>query len=43
MHTNKNDLIDKLSVIGIRVLVTVSLLMGLLLILFGGYSRKNVL
>ncbi|MBR4412320.1 MAG: sortase [Lachnospiraceae bacterium] len=38
MHTNKNDLIDKLSVIGIRVLVTVSLLMGLLLILFGGYS-----
>ncbi|MBR6384146.1 MAG: class B sortase [Lachnospiraceae bacterium] len=38
MHTNKNDLIDKLSVIGIRVLITVSLLMGLLLVLFGGYS-----
>ena len=38
MHTNKNDLIDKLSVIGIRILVTVSLLMGLLLIIFGGYS-----
>ena len=38
MHTNKNDLIDKLSVIGIRVLVTVSLLMGLLLVIFGGYS-----
>lgn len=38
MHTNKNDLIDKLSVIGIRVLVTVSLIMGLLLVIFGGYS-----
>ena len=38
MHTNKNDLIDKLSAIGIRVLVTVSLLLGLLLVLFGGYS-----
>ena len=38
MYTNKNDLIDKLSSIGIRVLVTVSLLLGLLLVIFSGYS-----
>ena len=38
MHTNTKDLIDKLSAIGIRVLVTISLLLGLLLVVFGGYS-----
>ncbi len=38
MHTNTKDLIDKLSAIGIRVLVTISLLLGLLLVGFGGYS-----
>ena len=37
-YTNIKDLIDKLSAIGIRVLVTVSLLLGLILIIFGGYS-----
>ena len=35
---SKKDLIDKLSAIGIRVLVTVSLLLGFLLVIFGGYS-----
>ena len=38
MDTNTKDLIDKLSAIGIRVLVTISLLLGLLLVVFGGYS-----
>ncbi|MBO4703114.1 MAG: class B sortase [Lachnospiraceae bacterium] len=35
---SKKDLIDKLSAIGIRVLVTVSLLLGFLLVIFSGYS-----
>lgn len=39
MHrTNKNELIDKLSIVGIRVLVTASLLLGLSLMLFSGYA-----
>ena len=37
-HKNKNELIDKLSIVGIRVIVSASLLLGLGLMLFSGYS-----
>ena len=37
-HKNKNELIDKLSIVGIRVIVTASLLLGFGLMLFSGYS-----
>ena len=37
-HKNKNELIDKLSIVGIRVIVTASLLLGFGLMLFSGYA-----
>ena len=37
-NTSIKDLLDKLSVIGIRILFAISLTLGLILILFSGYS-----
>ena len=37
-HKNLNELIDKISIVGIRVIVSASLLLGLGLMLFSGYS-----
>ena len=37
-HTDKRNLIDKLSLVGVRVLFAASLLLGLVLVVFGGYS-----
>ena len=37
-HKNLNELIDKISIVGIRVLVTASLLLGFGLMLFSGYA-----
>ena len=37
-HADKRNLIDKLSLVGVRVLFAASLLLGLVLVVFGGYS-----
>ena len=37
-HKNINEMIDKISIVGIRVIVSASLLLGLGLMLFSGYS-----
>ena len=37
-HADKRNLIDKLSLAGVRVLFAASLLLGLVLVVFGGYS-----
>ena len=37
-HTDKRETIDKLSIVGVRVLFAASLLLGLVLVVFGGYA-----
>ena len=37
-HADKRETIDKLSIVGVRVLFAASLLLGLVLVVFGGYA-----